>query len=60
MVRSLLNQNKMLVERVANLERQIFEKKIEEVQVPNDIQVISQNFFILKFPNHICFTVNQS
>ena len=50
----------MLVERVANLERQIFEKKIEEVQVPNDIQVISQNFFILKFPNHICFTVNQS
>ena len=31
----------MLVERVANLERQICKKKKEEVKVPNDIWVIS-------------------
>ena len=51
MVRSLLNQNKMLVERVTNLEGQISKKKKEELQVTNDIRVISYKFFILQFSN---------
>ena len=40
-VRSLLNQNKMLAEREANLEGHFSKNRKEEVQIPNYIRVIS-------------------
>ena len=41
MRRCLINQNKMPVERVANLEKEFCNKIKEEVQVPNETRVIN-------------------
>ena len=59
----VLNQNKMPVERVINLERQLSKKEKEKAQVPNDIRVIRFLFhfwishpqIILQWINHNAF-----